>query len=100
MKVAVVGAGTMGSGIAQLCATAGHYVALVDIDYKQRQRARSPSAQALIDSLSRELSIKGSPSQPYSCESIVDAIAESAQGADFVIEAVLEQIDVKWEVGR
>ena len=32
MKVAVIGAGTMGSGIAQVCAMAGHEVGVVDSD--------------------------------------------------------------------
>ncbi|MEM2031046.1 MAG: 3-hydroxyacyl-CoA dehydrogenase NAD-binding domain-containing protein, partial [Archaeoglobaceae archaeon] len=31
MKVVVVGAGTMGHGIATVCATAGHDVELVDV---------------------------------------------------------------------
>ena len=38
MKVAVVGAGTMGAGIAQACAVAGHEVALQDVNEGARTR--------------------------------------------------------------
>ncbi|MBU7026533.1 MAG: NAD(P)-binding domain-containing protein, partial [Theionarchaea archaeon] len=34
MKIAVIGAGTMGNGIAQVCAIAGHEVVMRDIDQK------------------------------------------------------------------
>ncbi|MFT7591365.1 MAG: 3-hydroxybutyryl-CoA dehydrogenase, partial [bacterium] len=32
MKVGIVGAGTMGAGIAQICAMAGHNVILFDVN--------------------------------------------------------------------
>jgi 3-hydroxyacyl-CoA dehydrogenase len=54
MKVAVVGAGTMGSGIAQLCATAGHDTRLVDSSSEQLERA----VRSVDTSLARH---RGSP---------------------------------------
>src|SRR5699024_9652803 len=47
MRVTVIGAGTMGSGIAQLTAMAGHETALVDLDASQLERARAGIAQSL-----------------------------------------------------
>jgi 3-hydroxybutyryl-CoA dehydrogenase len=49
MKVAVIGAGTMGAGIAQLCASAGHHTSLTDSDERQLDR----TATAVTSSLDR-----------------------------------------------
>ena len=40
MKVGIVGAGTMGAGIAQVCAMAGHEVILFDLNPKAVENAR------------------------------------------------------------
>ncbi len=48
-RVAVIGAGIMGSGIAQVAATAGYEVALVDIGAQELERADV----AIRDSLDR-----------------------------------------------
>ena len=42
MNVAVIGAGTMGSGIAQVCATEGHEVLLCDVSPDQLERGTQP----------------------------------------------------------
>ncbi len=42
MKVAVIGAGIMGSGIAQLAASAGHDVAVRDVSHERAAPARTP----------------------------------------------------------
>ena len=49
MKVAVAGAGTMGAGIAQACAVAGHEVLLQDVS----EDARTRGMDAIKTSLSR-----------------------------------------------
>jgi len=41
MKVAVIGAGTMGAGIAQVFAAAGHDVLLCDVSAELAQRGRA-----------------------------------------------------------
>jgi 3-hydroxyacyl-CoA dehydrogenase len=46
-RATVVGAGTMGSGIAQVLATAGLHVTLVDVEPRQLERARAAIESSL-----------------------------------------------------
>lgn len=96
-KIAVIGAGLMGSGIAQVSAMAGHDVVLRDIGDEQVARG----VAAIRKSLDRFVA-KGTVA-----EADADAAAgritttidlDAAADADIVVEAVFEQIDVKREV--
>ncbi|HDM60095.1 MAG TPA: 3-hydroxyacyl-CoA dehydrogenase/enoyl-CoA hydratase family protein, partial [Archaeoglobus veneficus] len=97
MRVLVVGAGTMGHGIAEVCALAGHEVTLVDIKDGILEKAMQKIGWSL-----RKLSEKGKLKEK--AEDILGRIktttnlAEGARSADFVIEAVVENTDVKREV--
>jgi 3-hydroxybutyryl-CoA dehydrogenase len=97
-KVLVVGAGTMGSGIAQVFARAGIEVGLIDVDEKTLARAMDR-----IESGLRTLVEYGSVSEKDMAP-IMDRIQTStdleamAKGVDFALEAVVEVPDVKKEV--
>ena len=52
----VIGAGTMGSGIAQVAATSGYSVALMDVIPEQLERARATIARSVGASLSPAIS--------------------------------------------
>ncbi|MEO6349236.1 MAG: 3-hydroxyacyl-CoA dehydrogenase NAD-binding domain-containing protein [Candidatus Limnocylindrales bacterium] len=93
--VGVVGAGTMGAGIAQVSLLAGHEVHLHDVDQDAIERGR----KRIRDGLQR-LVDKGRLTPPDSTEmmaSLHDAhsLEGLAQEADVVIEAALEDIDLK-----
>lgn len=97
-KIAVMGAGTMGAGIAQTCAAAGFEVAMRDIDQKfvdgGFRRIRDP----LMKRVERGKMAKGDVDALISkIHGTVD-IKEALQGAQFVIEAVFEKMEVKREV--
>jgi 3-hydroxybutyryl-CoA dehydrogenase len=100
MKVAVIGAGTMGSGIAQVCATAGHDVSLCDADSAQLDRA----SRSIGDSLSRFVRKEVVTSEEADLIiGRIDAgthIGSAVEGCDVVIETVVELLDVKHEVFR
>lgn len=95
--VAVIGAGTMGAGIAQACATAGLTVLLHDVNDAARQRG----LDAIGSSLARFVR-KGSLDQP-AAEAIaarVTPVSELAAvgTASVVIEAVPENMELKRSV--
>ncbi|HEX7002327.1 MAG TPA: 3-hydroxyacyl-CoA dehydrogenase NAD-binding domain-containing protein [Trueperaceae bacterium] len=97
MKVAVIGAGTMGSGIAQACALAGHEVSLVD----QERAAVDRGVSAMQGSLERMVR-KGTVTQ-QGARSATSRISTGTDlgavaAAEVVIEAVYESIEVKKSV--
>ena len=47
LTVGIVGAGTMGAGIAQVCLQAGHDVLLFDVDHEAIERGRGRIAEGL-----------------------------------------------------
>ncbi len=81
--VAVVGAGTMGGGIATLLLMNGHHVKLYD-----------PSGDALAAARQRAGRRNGEDVLAARLELTTD-LGEAAQGVDFVIEAVPEKLDLK-----
>ena len=94
-RVAVIGAGIMGSGIAQLAATAGHEVALFDADQEQLARGR-----VQIEASLKKLVSKGALEEPDGVRALQrlhprSSVIEAADGADLVIEAVVERLPVK-----
>jgi 3-hydroxybutyryl-CoA dehydrogenase len=97
-RVAVIGAGTMGSGIAQATATAGWETALCDA----RPEA-VPSALAAIEKTLEGAVTRGkmTPEQRNEIRTRVrgsSGIALACRGADLVIEAVVEDPAVKRQV--
>ncbi len=97
MKVAVVGAGTMGSGIAQTCALAGHELVLVDTNPGALERAR----ETMRGSLARM--VKKETIEAREAEDALGRVAfkhgiTGLEDAGVVIEAVFESLPVKREV--
>jgi len=98
MRVTVLGAGTMGAGIAQAAASAGHGVALRDVEesYVEDGIAR------IDDTLSE--GVERGKVEPAEREAALDRItgttdlATATEGADLAIEAVPEDADLKKEV--
>jgi 3-hydroxybutyryl-CoA dehydrogenase len=95
-KIGVVGAGTMGSGIAQVAATSGFEVILQDISEEQLNRALKTMEKSL-DKLREKGKISEARESILSRVQITTEMA-SLKGADFVIEAVFENVEVKKQV--
>jgi 3-hydroxybutyryl-CoA dehydrogenase len=97
-QIGVVGAGTMGAGIAQVCATAGLQVVLIDVGLEQLQRGQAVIAESLA-----RLEPKGTLPRPAA--EIVGRIRTSTAMSDlakvdFVIEAAFEDLGVKIDLFR
>lgn len=95
-KIGVVGAGTMGTGIAQVAATTGHEVILHDVGESFLQR----SLEIMEKSLAK-LKEKGKIEEEV--KNILSRIRttsdlEGFKGVDILIEAVFEDLDVKKNV--
>lgn len=97
-KVAVLGAGVMGHGIAQVCATAGYEVAVRDIKQEFLDKAKDAISKNLEKAVS-----KGKISQEKAKEimeriKFTISIEEAVKDADLVIEAVPEIMNLKKQV--
>ena len=97
--IGVIGAGTMGNGIAQVCATTGYRVTLVDIDQDVLDRAMSGITRSVEKLYSKqritEAQYQGALNNITTALAI-DVVAE----ADLVVEAVSENRDLKLDIFR
>lgn len=97
-KIAVVGAGLMGHGIAQGFAVAGHEVRLHDLGQEQLDRA--------VDNIGRNLRMLvesnaiggGEAEAALGRVSVSTQLEETVADADFVLEVVTEDLDTKRNV--
>ncbi|MBQ9238795.1 MAG: 3-hydroxybutyryl-CoA dehydrogenase [Treponema sp.] len=94
MKVGIIGAGTMGGGIAQTFAQAGHTVALCDISEELAAGGKTKIAKGLEKMVS-----KGKMEQSAAdalLANITTGLKENVCGdCDLVVEAALENMDIK-----
>jgi 3-hydroxybutyryl-CoA dehydrogenase len=95
-KIGIIGAGAMGTGIAQVAATSGFKVMLNDLEEEHLQR----SLKIMDKSLSK-LVEKGKIEEEK--DSILERIRVTTcladlRESDFVVEAVFEDLDVKTKV--
>jgi 3-hydroxybutyryl-CoA dehydrogenase len=92
-SIFVVGAGTMGNGIAQVAATSGYQVSMMDIVPGQLERAQASIAKS-VDKLLSKAAI--SEEQKQAALSIrTGTTLEGVEQADLVIEASTENPDLK-----
>jgi len=96
-KIAVIGAGNMGSGIAQKMAQEGLHVVLVDIDEEFVEHGLNTIRQMLKEAVERKI---------LTAENVHDILSniigtcdfEMVADADLVIEAVFEDKQVKFDL--
>lgn len=96
-KIGIIGAGTMGSGIAQVAASAGHSTILFDVD-----PAVLKKAEASLKSLFDKLIEKGKYTRDQA-DQLLHRISFSTTMNDFhscelVMEAIIEKLEVKQSV--
>ncbi|SHL18042.1 short chain enoyl-CoA hydratase /3-hydroxyacyl-CoA dehydrogenase [Pseudonocardia thermophila] len=98
-KVAVLGAGMMGSGIAYVCALAGWEVVLKDVALENAQKGKAYAEKLVAKGIERGKTTKEKG------EALLARITPTADyadlaGCDVIIEAVFESVQLKQEVFR
>lgn len=94
-RVGVIGAGTMGQGVAYVFAAAGSEVALVEPDAGQAQRA--------LDAIAGQANRAADKGKLDASEAkaladrvrVLDSVAELESGLDLIVEAVPERLELK-----
>ena len=93
--VAVIGAGTMGHGIAHAAIVSGYITRLFDVSAPQLQKARTQIAAILDKSVELGKSTARDADVSRAHLTITTDLAEALAGTDFIIEAAPERIDLK-----
>ncbi len=94
-KVAVVGAGTMGHGIAQAFAQAGYQASLMDSQQQSLERARRLMDSSLAALAEERVIDTAAIPAIIGRISFTTSLEEAAAEADIVIESVVEDREVK-----
>src|SRR5947209_5281453 len=91
-RIAVLGAGLMGHGIAQVFALAGHAVTIYDPVAASLEQVRARIAANLRD--------LGDDEAAAQCVQPCTDLAEAVRAADFVVEAAPENLEIKRKLFR
>ena len=98
-RVGIVGAGTMGNGIAQVCARSGYSVALCDLEQRFLERALGTITRNLEREVAKErISAADKDAALKRIQPVIKR--EHLADCDFVIEAATEKLEIKTEIFR
>ncbi len=97
-KIAVIGAGTMGNGIAHVFAQNGYEVNLIDVSKSALERALDTITKNLMRLLKKEKIDEATKEQTLKNITTFDNLEEGVNGVDFVVEAATENIDLKLKI--
>ncbi len=97
-KIFIVGAGTMGNGIAQTAAVSGFDVTMMDISAEQLARGQATIAKSVGKLFAKEriTAAQKDAALNITATTTMDEIA----AADLVIEAATENVDIKLQIFR
>jgi len=98
MKLCVIGAGTMGHGIAQVGATAGYDVSLRDVDEDVLEDALDSIEENLGGAIARDKLTESEAAEALSRIEPTTDLESAVEGADLIVEAVPENEELKKEV--
>jgi 3-hydroxybutyryl-CoA dehydrogenase len=96
-RIAVIGAGTMGNGIAQACAAAGVDVVMIDVAQAALDRGVA-AIGASLDRLQKKDKITAAARDAALARVTASTDYAALAGANLVIEAATENVDVKLRI--
>src|SRR5882757_6013812 len=97
-RIGVIGAGQMGRGIAQLAASRGLDVTLVDVGRDVAERGRATIGQQLARLAGKQKITEAERDQMLARIKSADLYAGDLEQVDFVVEAATERFDIKREI--
>jgi len=98
MHVGVLGAGTMGHGIAQVSAMAGHEVVMQDIEEPVVEEGLDAIDANLAEAVERDIITKSEKAETLARITTTLDVSEAVGDAALVVEAVPEAIELKQQV--
>jgi 3-hydroxybutyryl-CoA dehydrogenase len=99
-KVAVIGSGTMGSGVGYVTALAGFETMLYDVIPEALAKAEAYHQSLIARSLAKGRITEEDADAFWGRVSYLDELGPTLAGADIVIEAILEDIELKKDFFR
>lgn len=99
-NVAVIGAGTMGNGIAHTFAQFGYKVALIDVAQASLDKGLATITKNLDRQVAKEKISESDKSSTLANITTFTSIVEGVKNVDLVVEAATENIDLKLKIFR
>ncbi len=97
-NVSVIGAGTMGNGIAHVFAQNGFDVQLIDISQAQLEKAKATISKNLDRQVSKALITADDAAATLERIKLETSLATGVQQADLVVEAATENVELKLSI--
>ena len=99
-NISVIGAGTMGNGIAHVFAMNGFSVALVDVSQDALNKGLQTISNNLDRMVKKETITEADKAATLANITAFTAIAEGVKNADLVVEAATENVNLKLDIFR
>ena len=97
-NIAVIGAGTMGNGIAHVFAQCGYNVNLIDVSPKALEKGLATITKNLDRQVAKEKISATEKENALDNISTISNLKDGVSGVDLVIEAATENIDLKLKI--
>lgn len=97
-NVAVIGAGTMGNGIAHVFAQCGYMVSLVDISQESLDKGLATINKNLDRQVAKGFITEADKARALSNLTLHTSMGDGVKGVDLVVEAATENVDLKLKI--
>ncbi len=97
-NVSVIGAGTMGNGIAHVFAQAGYKVTLIDVQAAQLEKAVTTIGKNFDRQIAKEKLTEADKKNTLENITTQTDLATGVKNADLVVEAATENVDLKLKI--
>ena len=97
-NIAIIGAGTMGNGIAHVFAQNGFTVSLIDVNIIQLEKALATISKNIDRQIAKSLLNEEDKEKTLSNLSTFTDISSGVQNADLIVEAATENVDLKLKI--